>query len=42
MYAAITLLVVAATIYVWCTEPQSTRRILASVAAGGADIWALH
>lgn len=42
MYAAITLLVVAATIYVWCTEPQSTRSIIATVAAGGAVIWALH
>lgn len=42
MYAAITLLVVAATIYVWCTEPQSTRSIMATVAAGGAVIWALH
>lgn len=42
MYAAITLLVVAATIYVWCTEPQSTRSILSTVAAGVAVIWALY
>lgn len=42
MYAAITLLVVAATIYVWCTEPQSTRSTMATVAAAGAVIWALH
>lgn len=42
LYAAITLLVVAATVYVWCTEPQSTRSILASAAAAGAVIWALH
>lgn len=42
MYAAISLLVVAATVYVWCTEPLSTRSIIATVAAGGAVIWALH
>ncbi len=42
MYAAITLLVVAATIYVWCAEERLARCIGASVAALTACIWALH
>lgn len=42
MYAAITLLVVAATIYVWCTEERLARCIGASIAALTACIWAMH
>lgn len=42
MYAAITLLVVAATVYVWCTEPRLARCIGATVAALTACIWALY
>ncbi len=43
MYAAIALLVVAADIYVWCTESSSTARcIAATVATLTAVIWALY
>lgn len=42
MYAAITLLVVAADIYVWCTEPGTIRCIAATAAVAVAIIWALH
>ncbi len=43
MYAAIALLVVAADVYVWCTESNNTARcIAATVATLMAVIWALH
>lgn len=43
MYAAIALLVVAADVYVWCTESNNTTRcIAATVATLMAVIWALH
>lgn len=43
MYAAIALLVVAADIYVWCTETTNTARCIAATAATlMAVLWALH
>lgn len=42
MYAAITLIVVAADVYVWCTEERLARCLAATIAALTAVIWALY
>lgn len=42
MYAVITLIVIAATVYVWCTEARMARCIAATAAALTSTVWALY